>query len=234
MLLFDNMILRKEIKIILLLFIFVFSFGFLAIAVYFVFLGQKNTEIQLETQLGSHFPTKDLGEYIFTDWGGDTPSDSLNIINKIVSWGYKIPSSPRSIDTIIIHSSYDVLGNNPYSVDGVIYEFKIYGVAAHYLIDRNGIIYHLVEEKNIAYHAGRGKMPDGRTNINNFSIGIELINTKTVGPNEHQYKSLIGLVKLLNSKYKIENILGHNQIASARKTDPWNFDWQKFNEGIKN
>jgi len=77
-------------------------------------------------------------------------------------------------------------------------------------------------------------MPDGRTNINNFSIGIELINTKTVGPNEHQYKSLIGLVKLLNSKYKIENILGHNQIASARKTDPWNFDWQKFNEGIKN
>ena len=166
--------------------------------------------------------------------GGDTPSDSLNIINKIVSWGYKIPSSPRSIDTIIIHSSYDVLGNNPYSVDGVIYEFKIYGVAAHYLIDRNGIIYHLVEEKNIAYHAGRGKMPDGRTNINNFSIGIELINTKTVGPNEHQYKSLIGLVKLLNSKYKIENILGHNQIASARKTDPWNFDWQKFNEGIKN
>jgi len=161
-------------------------------------------------------------------------SESLNIINKFVSWGYEIPLQNRLIDTIIIHSSYDALGDNPYSVDGVIYEYKIYGVSPHYLIDREGTISRLVKEENIAYHAGGGKMPDGRTNINSFSIGIELINTKTVGPDEAQYSSLVKLVKPLKSKYGIKNILGHSEISPERKTDPWNFDWQKFNEKLKN
>lgn len=157
------------------------------------------------------------------------------IIDRILEWGHKAPSTPRLIDTIIIHSSYDALGENPYSVDGVIYEYKLYKVAPHYLIDRRGVIYRLVEDENIAYHAGKGKMPDGRTNINDFSIGIELINTKTGSPNEIQYQSLVQLVKYLQQKYIVPliNILGHNQIAPERKTDPWNFDWQKFNEMLK-
>jgi len=188
----------------------------------------------LRIRLEPHFPAKDVGRYIFTDWKSFNPNNSLNIVDKLVSWGYEIPSSNRSIDTIIVHSSYDALGNNPYSVNGVIYEYKIYGVSSHYLIDRNGTIFRLVEEDNIAYHAGGGKMPDGRTNINSFSIGIELINTKTVGPNEAQYLSLVRLVKSLKSRYEIKNILGHSQIAPDRKTDPWNFDWQKFNEQLKN
>ena len=160
-------------------------------------------------------------------------SDHLNIIEKLLSWGYKIPQTNRSIDTIIIHSSYDALGTDPYSIDGVIHEYKIYGVSPHYLISRNGTIFRLVKEANIAYHAGEGKMPDGRTNINSFSIGIELINPKTVGPNKAQYSSLVGLVKSLKSKYEIRNTLGHNEISPGRKTDPWNFDWQRFNTMIE-
>lgn len=162
------------------------------------------------------------------------PNGHLNITEKLLSWGYEIPSSNRSIDTIIIHSSYDALGDNPYSVDGVIYEYKTYGVSPHYLIDRNGTVFRLVSEENIAYHAGGGKMPDGRSNINDFSIGIEIINTKTVSPTEAQYSSLVELVKSLKLKYGIKNILGHNEISPERKTDPWNFDWQKFNEMLKN
>lgn len=185
-------------------------------------------------RLEPHFPVKNVGQYIFTDWEILTPINSLNVINKIVSWGHEIPSSPRSIDTIIIHSSYNTLGDDPYSVNGVIQQYKTYGVSSHYLIDRNGTIYRLVEEKNIAYHAGKSKMPDGRTNINNFSMGITLINTKSVGPNEVQYTSLLKLVRFLKWQYEIKNILGHNQIAPDRKTDPWNFNWQKFNEMLKN
>jgi N-acetyl-anhydromuramyl-L-alanine amidase AmpD len=159
--------------------------------------------------------------------------NNLNIVDKFISWGYKMPPSNRSIDTIIIHSSYDALGTNPYSVEGVIYEYKIYGVTPHYLIDRNGTIFRLVKEENIAYHAGKSKMPDGRENVNNFSIGIELIYKKDEQPNEIQYISLCNLVKYLKSKYKIKYLLGHNHIAPDRKTDPWNFDWQKFNEMLK-
>jgi len=197
----------------------------------------------LGIKLDPHFPKENVGKYIYTDWEDlikSRKNESLQfqeipkIVDRFVSWGYEIPSTTCSIDTIIIHSSYDALGLDPYSVEGVIREYKIYGVAPHYLIDRSGTIFRLVKEENIAYHAGEGKMPDGRTNINSFSIGIELISTKTVGPNEVQYSSLVKLVKFLKSKYKIKYILGHNEISSERKTDPWNFDWQRFNEMLKN
>jgi len=192
----------------------------------------------LGVRLESHFPTKNVGQYIFTDWNNlaAVPSNtlSLNIVDKLVNWGYEVPKSKRSIDTIIIHSSYDALGTDPYSVDGVIEEYKMYGVSPHYLIDRTGSIFRLVNEQNIAYHAGGGKMPDGRININSFSIGIEIINTKTGSPNEVQYASLVKLVKSIKFRYEIKNILGHSEIAPERKTDPWNFDWKKFDEMLKN
>lgn len=150
-----------------------------------------------------------------------------NIINKNISWGYQ-SASGRLIDTIVIHSSYDALGDDPYSVSGLIAEYKQYGVAAHYLIDRQGNIYQLVKDKNIAYHAGVSSVPDGRSNVNNFSIGIELMNTKSDKFTSKQYDSLSRLVDYLKSEYKIKYTLGHNQIAPERKDDPWNFDWSKI------
>jgi N-acetyl-anhydromuramyl-L-alanine amidase AmpD len=157
----------------------------------------------------------------------DSSSSSAGIINKLVSWGYRAASS-RIIDTIIIHSSYNALGGDEYSVDGLLKEYKSYGVAPHYLIDRGGKIYQLVADKNIAYHAGVGQTPDGRTDINNFSIGIEMMNTEGGKFTSQQYVALKNLIANLKSKYKIKYVLGHNQIAQGRKTDPWNFDWNKI------
>lgn len=148
---------------------------------------------------------------------------SLKIINKIVSWGYQAAGG-RKIDAIIIHSSYNALGGDPYNLDKLLAEYKQYGVAPHYLIDREGGIYKLVEEKNIAYHAGESQTPDGRINVNNFSIGIEMMNKEDSKFTGNQYAALNDLLKYLRSKYKIKYVLGHNQIAPGRKTDPWNFD----------
>ena len=156
----------------------------------------------------------------------ETTNNPLKVANKIVSWGFTKVNNNRSVDTIIIHSSYDASGSNPYSVNGLIQEYKDYGVAPHYLIDRAGTIYRLVDEQNIAYHAGEGQTPDGRTGINNFSIGIELMNTKTDKFTNEQYAALNKLIRDIKSRYKIKYVLGHNQIAPGRKDDPWNFDWK--------
>ncbi|MGC9047001.1 MAG: N-acetylmuramoyl-L-alanine amidase, partial [Minisyncoccia bacterium] len=156
-----------------------------------------------------------------------TPSTALVINNKFITWGYEVPKKPRFIDTIILHSSYNI-GANPYSLNGVLLEFKKYGVSAHYIIDRDGNIYRLVPDKYIAYHAGVSKMPDGRVNVNPFSIGIEMIYKNTESPNDLQYNSLAKLVKYLESLYHIKYILGHYQIAPDRKTDPWNFSISKL------
>jgi len=149
------------------------------------------------------------------------------IKNNLVSWGYE-KTSNRKIDTVIIHSVYDALGNDHFDLEGVLKEFKDYGVSSHYIIDRKGLIYLLVKEENIAYHAGASRVPDGRTGVNNFSLGIELINDEDHEPTANQYKSLTSLAGAIKSKYDIKYVLGHSDVASSRKTDPWNFDWDKI------
>ena len=163
------------------------------------------------------------------------PAQRLDIQDRLVAWGHYAVSFSREVDTLLIHSSYDALGNDPYSVEGVLEEYKIYGVTAHYLIDRSGIIYRLVDDNSVAYHAGVGTMPEGRTNINIFSLGIELLYTTEDSPNEAQYQSLALLTKHLQELYAVpsQNILGHSDTASGRKTDPWNFDWAKFKTMIE-
>jgi len=153
----------------------------------------------------------------------------LNITENLVSWGFQ-EAENRKIDTVVIHTSYDSIGPAPYDVDGLIKEYKSYQVSPHYLIDRNGVIYKLVEEKNIAYQAGKSQMPDGRQDVNDFSIGIEIMNTKAGQITDDQYQALNDLIKDIKSRYEIKYILGHNQIASDRKDDPWNLDWGKVNK----
>ena len=154
--------------------------------------------------------------------------DEPKIINKLADWGFS-KSDNRKIDTIIIHSSYNAVGSDVHDLDDIIYkEYKPYGVSPHYIISREGKIYRLVEDKNIAYHAGVSKVPDGRTGVNNFSLGIEIVNTKSEKPNEAQYDALKNLLSYLKSEYKIKYVLGHSDIAPGRKDDPWNFDFGKI------
>ncbi len=151
----------------------------------------------------------------------------FKIINNSVSWGFE-SFSDRKIDTIIIHSSYNALGGDEYDFKKLLSEYKEYGVSPHYVIDRRGNVYRLVSEKNIAYHAGESKVPDGRTGVNNFSIGIEIMSTRTDGPSNAQYAALKNLITDIKTRYKIKYTLGHSQIAPGRKDDPWNFDWKKI------
>ena len=113
-------------------------------------------------------------------------------------------------------------------MNDVIALWKSYGVAPHYMIARDGTVYQLVSDKNIAYHAGDSKMPDGRGGVNNFSIGVEILNTKTDKYTSAQYQATKDLIAYLEKKYGNMKVVGHDTIAPGRKTDPWNFDWNKI------
>ncbi|MEF3691528.1 MAG: N-acetylmuramoyl-L-alanine amidase [Candidatus Moraniibacteriota bacterium] len=157
---------------------------------------------------------------------GEKNERDSKIIDKKVAWGFA-SAKDRKIDTIILHTSYNILGGDEYSVEKVIEEYRQYQVTPHYLIDREGSVFQLVDDKNVAYHAGESQVPDGRTGVNNFSLGIEVINSEKDKFTESQYKSINFLLGDLKKKYKIKYILGHNDIAPGRKTDPWNIDWDK-------
>lgn len=154
--------------------------------------------------------------------------ESLSIQPRILRFGFRVPPAKRTVDTVVLHSSYNVLGGDVYSVDRTIDEYEQYGVGAHYLIDRSGVVLRLVEEGNIAYHAGSSKMPDGRKNVNDFSIGIELIATEESGYTDKQYSAVNALIADIKSRYKIKSVVGHADIAPGRKSDPWKFDWKKL------
>jgi AmpD protein len=134
-----------------------------------------------------------------------------------------------SIDTIVIHSLYAPESPTPFSAKACHALLDHYKVAAHYLIDRKGGVYELVAPEHRAWHAGVSKMPspsDGRTGVNDFSIGIELIGSLTSGYTRKQYRSLVALITRIKEQYQITAIVGHDEIAPERKSDPGGmFEW---------
>ena len=158
----------------------------------------------------------------------EKPSVKAGVIERLMSTGFSAPAKARSIDTIVLHSSYNPNEGDAYSVEKLVQIYESYGVGAHYLIDRTGKIYRLVEDKNIAYHAGVSKMPDGRKDVNTFSIGIEIMNKEETQYTAAQYAAVNELIASLKERYGIKYVVGHGDIAPTRKTDPWNFDWKKL------
>ena len=107
-------------------------------------------------------------------------------------------------------------------------------VSCHYLIDRRGKILKMVDDNNVAWHAGKSKWKN-YNNLNKYSIGIELVNKGHEFGYEKftiaQVNKLIKLCKNLKKKYKIKNsnVVGHSDIAPLRKKDPGEkFPWQKL------
>ncbi len=104
-------------------------------------------------------------------------------------------------------------------------------VSAHCVIRRDGSITQYVPFIDRAWHAGLSEW-QGRTRCNDFAIGIEMEGTDTMPYTEAQYASLVKTTRWLQQHYpKLTNdrIVGHNDIAPGRKTDPGAaFDWQYY------
>lgn len=107
-------------------------------------------------------------------------------------------------------------------------------VSAHYVLEENGNIIPLVDETQRAWHAGVSHW-HGRDNINDVSIGIELVNPgERYGyrpfPQE-QLSSLIELCQGILKRHPIpaRYVLAHSDIAPERKIDPGElFDWRQL------
>jgi N-acetylmuramoyl-L-alanine amidase len=101
-------------------------------------------------------------------------------------------------------------------------------VSAHYVIGRDGKVYHMLNNYLRAWHGGAGKWGNN-TDLNSSSIGIELDNNGAEPFAEPQIKSLLQLLALLKKNYAIPaaNFIGHSDIAPTRKNDPNPlFPWQ--------
>lgn len=147
---------------------------------------------------------------------------------------------------------------HPYIYEDIREIFVDYDVSPHYMIDREGEIYYLLPETRAARHAGKGELPgypDYKDDLNDYSIGIELMAIGTeaemgtmlsaeaykkipqehIGYTEAQYQSLNMLLEDILARNKSilrnrEHIIGHDEFAPERKNDPGSlFDWSKIN-----
>ena len=107
-------------------------------------------------------------------------------------------------------------------------------VSSHYLIAEDGQIVRMVDEGKRAWHAGKSYWR-GITDLNSASIGIEIVNPG----HEFGYRpfpiaqidALIPLMQQITLRYKITrgNVVGHSDIAPARKEDPGElFPWERL------
>lgn len=112
-------------------------------------------------------------------------------------------------------------------------------VSAHFQIGRFGEILQLVDpDTHEAFHAGLSAFwhPGKREWLedwNRYGIGIELLGDgNREAYSDAQYEALAKLCRALMERYpsiQPQAIVGHEQIAPGRKTDPGRlFDWRRF------
>lgn len=107
-------------------------------------------------------------------------------------------------------------------------------VSSHYMVEEDGRIFRLVPEERRAWHAGVSFWK-GEEGVNHASIGIEIVNPG----HEFGYRpfpaaqidAVIALVADIRTRWSIDDgrILGHSDVAPARKQDPGElFPWKQL------
>ena len=154
-----------------------------------------------------------------------------------------------SIDVLVIHAISLPPGEfgGPYieqlfcnRLDAEHHEYfrEIHGlqVSAHFLIRRDGELVQFVATTQRAWHAGESCCL-GRTQVNDFSIGIELEGSDEAAFADPQYTTLCELTIALRTAYPAldsSHWFAHSEISAGRKTDPGpHFDWARYVRLVK-
>lgn len=186
--------------------------GFIATGKYAIANRRYSKMIDSIVKVISQFPIQDsAGLSYAADWVG-TPNMGL-----------------RRPNYVIIHHT----ATNGFAE--VLQEFMTPGgreASAHYVICKDGTVYHMLNDLLRSHHAGDSKWGN-TTDLNSSSIGIEIVNNGNEVFTEEQINSLTLLLDRLKTAYKIPaaNFLGHGDIAPTRKADPGkNFPWKQLSE----
>jgi N-acetyl-anhydromuramyl-L-alanine amidase AmpD len=136
----------------------------------------------------------------------------------------------QAIESIIVHHT-----GGP-AIGPAINEFLHGQTSAHYLIDTDGQIVKMVLDARRANHAGVASW-NGNTNVNDRTIGIEIVNAAGAYP-AAQYTAVTGLLTALTQAFTTIvpwDVIGHSDVATnasgrlGRKSgDPGaQFEWSR-------
>jgi hypothetical protein len=134
-------------------------------------------------------------------------SASLTIYDYFSKWNRERPVRQRT-DYIILHTTE---GQDSGSLRKIHENGE-----ANYFLDSGGNVYKVIDRRKVALHAGRS-MWNGRTDLDNYSIGIEVAGYHDGNITSAQYTALRELLSQLKTMYNIpdDRILTHSMVAYA-------------------
>ncbi|HKH03016.1 MAG TPA: N-acetylmuramoyl-L-alanine amidase [Bradyrhizobium sp.] len=163
-----------------------------------------------------------------------TPDSSV-ASDVIPSANYGERNDGRLPDMIVLH--YTGMPD----VEGAIARLCTAGsdVSAHYIVLEDGRIVQCVPEAKRAWHAGAASWA-GQEDINSCSIGVEIVNRgHDWGYPDFPLRQIAAVIALcrgimLRRKVPSHRVLGHSDVAPARKKDPGEkFPWHSLaNSGV--
>ncbi len=141
------------------------------------------------------------------------------------NWDARPPGVP--IDTLILH--YTGMPTAQAALDRL--RDPAARVSSHYVVEEDGAVWRLVEERHRAWHAGVSCWR-GHAALNDRSVGIEIVNPG----HEWGYRAFPALQMaavcelclgiLGRHPIPARNVVGHSDVAPDRKEDPGElFDW---------
>jgi N-acetylmuramoyl-L-alanine amidase len=161
--------------------------------------------------------------------------DSSTVSDVIPSPNFGERSNGRQPDMIVLH--YTGMPD----VEGAIAKLCTAGteLSAHYIVLEDGRIVQSVPEAKRAWHAGVSVWA-GEEDINSCSIGIEIVNRgHDWGYPDFPLRQIAAVIALcrgimLRREVPSHRVLGHSDIAPARKKDPGEkFPWHSLaNSGV--
>lgn len=90
--------------------------------------------------------------------------------------------------------------------------FSKLNVSAHYVVDRDGTVYQLVEDTLFSRHT---------IGLNYCAIGVENIGGPDQPLTKNQATANANLIKMLAKKYPIQYVIGHSEYVAFRKSGLW-------------
>lgn len=146
----------------------------------------------------------------------------------VQSPNYGVRPAEAVVDTVVVHATVI-----PTLEETVAAFCRVKSqVSAHFTIGKDGSIVQNVSTFERAWHAGVSKDKEGRANVNDFSIGIELVNLND-GKDPYPEKQILALrylIGALKRRFPLKYITSHEYIAvpHGRKTDPAGFPWEQL------
>ncbi len=122
-----------------------------------------------------------------------------------------------------IKSNFDYFNNTFINSERKVLKNKSkLNVSSHYLVDRNGTIYHILADTLFARHT---------IGLNYCAIGVENIGSEKEPLTKLQVIANANLIRKLYHKYKIEYVIGHSEYGKFRNTKLWKESDTKYFTG---